>query len=169
MTPEDIAGRLEGEQYIDTFVARGEVTSIVEAADLIETLGWLRDQPDLAFDALDDVSATDWPEREPRFWVAYHLYSTTHRHRLRLKVGAAGDEPHVPSATGVYPTAGWLEREVYDLMGVRFDGHPNLVRILMPDDWEGHPQRKDAGLGGVKTSYKGGAFIPPVDERIGEA
>ena len=168
MTPEQIAERLTAEQYIDTFVARGEVTTVVDARDLLETLRWLRDDEGLSMDALDDVTATDWPGRDPRFWVVYHLHSTTHRHRLRVKVGAAGEEPTVPSATGVYPTAGWLEREVFDLMGVGFDGHPNLVRILMPDDWEGHPQRKDAGLGGVKTSYKG-AFIPPVDERIGEA
>ena len=169
MTPEELAGRLEGEQYVDTFVARAEVTTILEPRDLIEALTWLQSEPDLAFDALDDLTATDWPDRDPRFWIVYHLHSTSHRHRLRVKVGAPGDEPHVPSATAVYPTAGAHEREVFDMMGVRFDGHPNLTRILMPDDWEGHPQRKDAGLGGVKTPYKGGAFIPPVDERIGEA
>jgi NADH-quinone oxidoreductase subunit C len=81
-----------------------------------------------------------------------------------VKVGLAADDPHVPSVTALFPTADWHEREVWDLFGLVFDGHPDLVRILLPDDWEGHPLRKDEELGGVETRYHG-AFIPPVDER----
>src|SRR5439155_18679229 len=119
--------------------------------ELLSTLEWLRAEPYLGLDHLSDVAATDWPERVPRFWVVYHVYSTEHHHRLRLKVGLLEEEPHVASVTGLFPTANWLEREVYDLMGVIFDGHPELTRILMPDDWEGYPHRKDYALGGVGT------------------
>ena len=164
MNAEALAERL-GSRLSDAIVARGEVTVVVEPGELLGTLAWLRDEPELAFEQLADVSATDWPKREPRYWVAYHLYSMKHRHRLRLKVGLPEEDPHVPSVTGAFPTANWLEREVYDLMGVIFDGHPELTRILMPDDWEGHPHRKDYALGGVGTMYKHGAFIPSVDER----
>jgi NADH-quinone oxidoreductase subunit C len=145
-------------------VARREATVVVEREALLEALAWLRDQPDLAFGSLSDLSATDWPGRWPRYWVAYHLWSMEHRHRLRVKVGLAEEDPHVPSVTLLYPTANWLEREVYDFFGVTFHGHPDLRRIIMPDDWEGHPLRKDYALGGVGTRYHG-AFIPPVEER----
>ena len=166
MNADQVAERLAS-RFPDTFVARGEVTTMVESEALLVTLEVLRDDEDLALDWLSDVSATDWPERTPRFWVAYHLYSTSHRHRLRLKVGVDEASPRVPSVTELFPTANWPEREVFDLMGIEFEGHPDLRRILLPDDWEGHPHRKTEGLGGVPTRYKGGAFIPPVDERIG--
>jgi NADH-quinone oxidoreductase subunit C len=94
----------------------------------------------------------------------YELRSVEHAHRLRVKVGLSDDDPTVPTVTSLFPTADWHEREVWDLFGIVFDGHPNLERILLPDDWEGHPLRKDEELGGVGTQYKG-AFIPPVDER----
>ena len=138
---------------------------MVERSELISVLAELGNDDGLAFRSLSDVSATDWPGRAPRFWLAYHLYSMEHRHRLRLKVGLPEEDPHVPSVTGAFPTADWLEREVYDLFGVIFDGHPHLVRILMPEDWEGHPLRKDYSLGGVTTAYKG-AFLPPPDRRV---
>ncbi len=168
MSVERVAERLEREQYIDTLVARDEVTTIVEPDRLIVTVEWLRDEAELSFDSLSDITCTDRPEREPRFWLAYHLYSTAHRHRVRLKVGLPAADPAAPTVTSLFPAAAWMEREVFDMMGVTFDGHPDLHRILMPEDWEGHPQRKTESLGGVPTRYKG-AFIPPVDERIGEA
>ena len=87
-----------------------------------------------------------------------------HKHRLRVKVGVSGEDPHVPSATGLFPTANFQEREVFDLFGVSFDGHPDPRRILMPEGWDGHPLRKTEELGGVNTRYKG-AFVPPVDKR----
>jgi NADH-quinone oxidoreductase subunit C len=151
-------------RFPDIQSARGETAVVVQTDDLLDALGWLRDQHDLAFTFLTDVAATDWPEAVPRFWVAYHLSSTEHRHHVRLKVGVPGDAPTLPTVTSLFPTANWLEREVFDMHGIVFEGHPDLRRILMPDDWDGHPLRKDYALGGVGTQYKG-AFIPPVEER----
>jgi NADH-quinone oxidoreductase subunit C len=152
------------ERFPGVQLARGEVTLVADRAEVKEVLRRLKDDPDLRFDALSDVSATDWPGRDPRFWVAYHLFSMGHRHRLRVKVGLAEEDPVIATVTDLFPTANWLEREVYDFFGIRFEGHPGLRRILMPDDWEGHPLRKDYALGGVGTRYKG-AFIPSVERR----
>ena len=149
----------------DAVVARGEVTVTVDRAELVSALEFLRDEPDLRLGFFCDVTATDWPDRNPRFWLAYHLYSSEHRHRLRVSTGVPDHDPTVPSIVGMYPGANWYEREVFDMFGIRFEGHPDLQRILMPDDWEGHPLRKDYALGGVGTWYRGGAFIPPVEER----
>jgi NADH-quinone oxidoreductase subunit C len=151
-------------RYPDVVVARGETTVVVDRSELHDALAYLRDEPNLSLDSLSGLTATDWPERAPRYWLAYDLYSMAHRHRVRLKVGLPDDDPHVRSVVAVYPTANWHEREVYDLYGIVFDGHPDLRRILLPDGWEGHPLRKTEDLGGVNTQYKG-AFIPPVDRR----
>ncbi len=121
---------------------RGETTVVVPPARLVPSCLFLRDDPNLRFDFLADLTAVDWPERRPRFDVVYQLTSLPRRDRLRLKVRVDATEA-VPSVTGVWSTADWHEREVFDLFGVRFDGHPNLRRILMPDEWEGHPLRKD--------------------------
>ena len=125
----------------------GDWTVIVSLSSLVDVANYLRDAPDAAFDYCSDVTATDWPPRSQRFDVIYCLYSTQHRHRVRIKVRAAADEP-VPSVTGVWPAANWLEREVYDMFGVNFTGHPDRRRLLMPDEWQGHPQRKDYPLEG---------------------
>jgi len=125
----------------------GDWTVIVPAAKLLEVGRFLRDTPETGFDFCSDVTASDWPTRAQRFDVIYCLYSTRHRKRVRMKVRAAESEP-VPSVSGIWPAANWLEREVYDLFGVNFTGHPNRKRILMPDDWQGHPQRKDYPLEG---------------------
>jgi NADH-quinone oxidoreductase subunit C len=148
------------ERFPDAVEARGELTLIVERGELLDRLR----ADDLSFDFLSDATATDWPDREPRFWVAYHLSSSAHRHRIRVKVGLVSDDPVIPSVVPLYPAADYFELEVFDLYGIEFEGHPDLRRILMPDDWEGHPLRKDYGIGGVGTQYKG-AFIPPVDQR----
>jgi NADH-quinone oxidoreductase subunit C len=163
MRPQELADRLR-ERFPDLQLARNEVTVIVPAADVLPTMRLLRDDPDLSLRFLSQVNCTDWPGREPRFWVVYHLYSMEANHRLRVKVGLPADEPRVPSVTGLFPTANFQEREVLDMFGVVFDGHPDPRRILMPDEWEGHPARKDYGLGGVNVQYKG-AFIPPPDQR----
>jgi NADH-quinone oxidoreductase subunit C len=109
---------------------------------IVDTCRALRDTPSLAFDMLVEVTAVDFFPRTPRFEVVYHLVSIASRRRLRVKVrvdlGAT-----VPTVCGVWPAAGWPEREVWDMFGIVFDGHPDLRRILMPEDWEGHPQRKD--------------------------
>ena len=117
------------------------------------------------FGFLSDLTCTDWPRLNPRFWVVYHLCSLRNVQRVRVRVGLPPHDPHVPSVTSRYLAADWLEREAYDFFGVVFDGHPDLRRIEMPENWVGHPLRKDYPLGGVNTPYKGGAFIPPVDQR----
>jgi len=125
----------------------GDWTIVVPVAQLLDVARHLRDAPDAAFDCCSDVTATDWPPRAERFDVVYCLYSTRHRHRIRVKVRAAELQP-VPSVTGIWSGANWLEREVFDMFGVNFTGHPDRRRILMPDDWQGHPQRKDYPLEG---------------------
>jgi NADH-quinone oxidoreductase subunit C len=125
----------------------GDWTIIVPASRLLDVATYLRDTPGARFDFCSDVTATDWPPRERRFDVIYCLYSIVERHRVRLKV-RAGEGEAVPSVSGLWPAANWLEREVYDMFGIPFAGHPDLRRILMPDDWQGHPQRKDYPLEG---------------------
>lgn len=125
----------------------GDWTAMVDPAAIVDVARYLRAAPDARFDVCSDVTATDWPPRAERFDVVYCLYSTAHRHRLRLKVRIADQAP-VDSVTPVWPSANWLEREVYDMFGIRFAGHPDLRRILMPDEWQGHPQRKDYPLEG---------------------
>jgi NADH-quinone oxidoreductase subunit C len=126
----------------------GDWTLVVPAALLLQTAQHLRDAADAAFDFCSDVTATDWPPRaEGRFDVIYCLYSTRLRHRVRLKV-ILGEQQPLASVTGIWPAADWLEREVYDMFGVGFTGHPDRRRILMPDDWQGFPQRKDYPLEG---------------------
>jgi len=126
----------------------GDWTIVVPLEQMTAALTHLRDAPDAAFDFCSDVTASDWPPRkEARFDLIYCLYSTRHRHRVRVKV-RAGEHTPVPSATAIWPAANWLEREVYDMFGVNFTGHPDRRRILMPDDWQGFPQRKDYPLEG---------------------
>jgi NADH-quinone oxidoreductase subunit C len=126
----------------------GDWTIVVPVEHLIAAVTHLRDAPDGRFDFCSDVTATDWPPRkEGRFDVVYCLFSTRLRHRIRVKVIAAENQP-VPSVTGVWPAADWLEREVYDMFGVNFTGHPDRRRILMPEDWQGFPERKDYPLEG---------------------
>jgi NADH-quinone oxidoreductase subunit C len=160
-----LAGSLRAAGLGDVLEGRGEVTLIAGRDRLLGTLATLSADDALAFDSLSDVAATDWPGRDPRLWVAYHLYSTRHRHRLRVKVGVPEDDPRVPSVTGPFPTADWLEREVFDFFGVIFDGHPDLRRIELPESWTTFPLRKDHPLEGVAVRYTGGAFIPPPDQR----
>jgi NADH-quinone oxidoreductase subunit C len=126
----------------------GDWTVVVPVAQLLAAARHLKSAPDALFDFCSDVTATDWPPRkDARFDIVYMLYSTRLRHRVRLKVRASETLP-VPSVTDVWPAANWLEREVYDMFGVNFTGHPDRRRILMPDDWQGHPQRKDYPLEG---------------------
>jgi NADH-quinone oxidoreductase subunit C len=103
----------------------------------------LRDRPDLRFNFLAELTAVDFAQREPRYELVYILVSTTLRHRVRMKVRLGGETPHVATVSGVWPAANWLEREVGDLFGIVFVGHPDPRRLLMPEDWEGYPLRKD--------------------------
>ncbi|MBC7373475.1 MAG: NADH-quinone oxidoreductase subunit C [Frankiales bacterium] len=145
-------------------VDRGELTLHVDRTRVAELCQHLRDSPDQRYELLLGVSGVDFPAEPERLHVVYHLMSMTYRRRLRLETACSVDDPHVISVTGVYPTADFHERETWDMFGVVFDGHPALTRILMPDDWDGHPQRKDYPLGGVPVEYKG-AQVPPPDER----
>ena len=163
MNAEGIAERVRT-SFPDVVVARAEASVIVGRDDLLRALGSFREDPELRLDFLSSLTANDKPGRDPRFWVVYELASTERHHRLRVKVGASEDDPHVPSVTGLFRTADWYERETYDFFGIVFDGHPDLRRILLPDDWEGWPLRKTEELGGVNTRFHG-AFIPPVDRR----
>lgn len=163
---------------------RGELTLETPAADLLDVLRRCRDDEVIGTEMLADVSAVHWPagisednSQETTGWptytevteqgridVSYILRSLKHNHSFRIRVALPDEDPTIDSATAVWSSANFLEREVYDLMGVTFTGHPNLTRIMMPDDWEGHPHRKDYPLGGVEVMYKG-QTVPPPDER----
>jgi len=116
------------------YVSRDEVPALARA---------LRDRPELAFDFLAELTAVDFWPKEPRYEVVYMLVSLAYRLRLRMKVRLPADDPHVATVSGIWPAANWLEREVWDLYGIAFDGHPDPRRLLMPEDWQGYPLRKD--------------------------
>jgi NADH-quinone oxidoreductase subunit C len=146
-------------------VDRGEITFFVRREALPAVVLALRDDPDLRFEQCSSVSGVHYPHDFRReLHVVYHLLSITHGRRVRLEAACPDDDPHLPSVVAVYPTADWQEREAWDFFGIQFDGHPALTRIEMPDDWPGHPQRKDYPLGGIPVEYQG-ATIPPPDTR----
>jgi len=129
---------------------RGEVSLSVRAGHLIRACEFLRDAPGLAFKFLVDVTALDYYPEEPRFQTVYHLLSLETGARLRLKVRVPGDDPRVDSVVPVWPAANAFEREIYDMFGIQFHGHPDLRRILLPEDWQGHPLRKDYPIEGYR-------------------
>ena len=146
-------------------VHRGEITFFVRREDLTTVARLLRDDEKLRFEFCSGVSGVHYPEETGReLHAVYHLLSMTHNRRIRLEVTCPDADPHIPSIVATYPTNDWHERETFDFFGIVFDGHPGLTRIQMPDDWPGHPQRKDYPLGGIPVEYKG-ATIPPPDER----
>lgn len=146
-------------------IHRGEITFHVRPDDLPVVAKVLRDDPKLRFELCSGVSGVHYPNDAGReLHAVYHLLSMTYNRRIRLEVGVPDAHPHIPSLVATYPTLDWHERETYDMFGIIFDGHPALTRILMPDDWPGHPQRKDYPLGGIPVEYKGGS-IPPPDQR----
>jgi len=129
-----------GDKIREAWTDRKQAILVVDRASLAEIAVYCRD--DESFDYLVDLTAVDWPKREQRFDVVLNLYSFKKNERLRLKVFLREGE-NCPSVTGVWGTANWLEREAFDMFGIIFEGHPNLKRILMPDEWQGHPLRKD--------------------------
>jgi len=129
---------------------RGETTVVIPGEHLLRAAEFLASEPSLRFSFLSDITTVDRFPLEPRFEVNYHLVSLDRRERLRLKVRLGGSDPMVHSVIPVWPTANWHERENFDLFGIRFEGHPDLRRILMPDDWEGHPLRKDYPVEGYR-------------------
>ncbi len=169
---------------VEAFAFRGELTLVVPAGRIVDVLRFCRDDPEVGCELLADLSGVHWPggtfvtneqettgwpafprEQEGRIELDYVLRSVRHNHMFRLRVNLPDEGARLPTATNVYRAANVMEREAYDFFGVVFDGHPNMSRILMPDDWVGHPHRKDYPLGGVDVEYKG-ASIPPPDQRV---
>ena len=161
-----IADALAMDDAIERVVVdRGELTFHVKRDRLPEVARKLRDDAALRFELCTGVSGVHYLEDEGReLHAVYHLVSITHNRRLRLEVSTPDSDRHIPSLVPVYPTCNWHERETWDFFGIIFDGHPALTRIEMPDDWKGHPQRKDYPLGGIPVEYRG-ATVPPPDER----
>ena len=128
-------------ERVDTY--RGDASAVIAPDRVVEIATFLRDDPALRFDLLLDVTCVDYIGQRLRFEIVYHLYSTQHRHRLRLKARVSEEAAALPSVTPVWVGANWLERETYDMYGIRFTGHPDLRRIYLYDEFEGHPLRKD--------------------------
>ena len=135
------------EAVLDVNEFRGEITVVVERDRIVDVITYCRDTVGLEYNFLSDVTGIDYLPEEPRYGIAYHLYSMIHNRSLRLKVMLSGDDPQVHSVVPVFPSANWSEREIFDLLGVTFAGHPDQRRILMPEGWDGHPLRKDYPLG----------------------
>jgi len=172
---DEVADEFEGaleEQGLDpaevvekTVVDRGELTLHIAREHLLKAARTLRDDPALRFELCLGVNGVHYPSDTGReLHAVYQLRSITHGRLLRVEVSAPDADPRIPSVVSVYPTNDWHEREAYDFFGLIFDGHPGLTRIMMPDDWLGHPQRKDYPLGGIPVEYKG-AQIPAPDQR----
>ena len=146
-------------------VDRDEITFFVLAQYIVDFARMLRDEPGLRFEMCLGVNGVHYPEDKGReLHAVYPFLSITHNRRIRVEVTAPDAYPHIPSIVGIYPSNDWHERETWDFFGIVFDGHPSLTRIEMPDDWAGHPQRKDYPLGGIPVEYKG-ATIPAPDNR----
>ncbi len=146
-------------------VDRDEITFFVLAEHIVDFARMLRDEPGLRFEMCLGVNGVHYPEDKGReLHAVYPFLSITHNRRIRVEVTAPDGNPHIPSIVGIYPSNDWHERETWDFFGIVFDGHPSLTRIEMPDDWAGHPQRKDYPLGGIPVEYKG-ATIPAPDNR----
>ncbi len=132
---------------------RGDLSLTLTPKGYVAVAQFLRDDPTFAYTFLENLCGVDYLGRKPRFEVVAHLTSMRHRHRVCLKVGYDEPEPTVPSLTPLFPTANYQEREAFDLLGIRFEGHPSLTRILLPDDWVGHPLRKDHPLGDEEVAF----------------
>ena len=141
-------------------VDRDEITFFVLAQYIVDFARMLRDEPGLRFEMCLGVNGVHYPEDKGReLHAVYPFLSITHNRRIRVEVTAPDANPHIPSIVGIYPSNDWHERETWDFFGIVFDGHPSLTRIEMPDDWAGHPQRKDYPLGGIPVEYKGASTM----------
>ncbi|MDX2976001.1 NADH-quinone oxidoreductase subunit C [Streptomyces microflavus] len=173
---DEVADELEGaleeqdllpEHAIErTVVDRDELTFHIAREHLVQVARTLRDDPALRFELCTGVSGVHFlGDKGRELHAVYHLRSLTHGRIIRLEVSAPDSDPHIPSLVEVYPTNDWHEREAYDFFGIVFDGHPALTRIMMPDDWQGFPQRKDYPLGGIAVEYKGAQILAPDQRR----
>jgi NADH-quinone oxidoreductase subunit C len=158
MKPLEIAERLKKEflsEIVDVSEFRGQVAITVKRERILDICHFLKVSLDISMDYLADLCGVDYPERRLRFEVVYNLYSIKHRHAIRIKALLPGETPTIESVVYIWKGAGWHEREAYDMFGIIFNSHPDLRRILMPDEWEGHPLRKDYPLRGTGTrEYK---------------
>lgn len=163
----DVLGEKDYNDTVEQVVIyRDQMTIWVKREKLVEFFQTMRDDPVLRFEAAMGVSGVHWPNDKGReLHAVYQLRSYTHNRLVCVEVACPDEDPHIPSGTGVYPGLDWHERETYDFFGIIFDGHPHLTRIQMPDDWPGHPQRKDYPLGGIPVEYKGATTPPPNDRR----
>ena len=154
------------DEGVQVVIDRGEMTLHVAREHLLTIVRALRDEVALRFELCLGSSGVNYPEQTgAELHVAYHFMSITNgSRRIRVEVSCSDEDPHIPSIVEIYPANDWHERETWDMFGIVFDGHPALTRILMPDDWPGHPQRKDYPLGGIPVEYKG-ATIPAPDTR----
>jgi len=151
MEPLEIANRLKEKfpnEVVDIIQFREQVSVIVKRDRIIDICRYLHDDPDIYMDYLSDLCGVDYPGRRLRFEVIYNLYSIKYRHRIRIKALIPQDDPLIQSVVSIWLGANWHEREAYDMYGIVFKGHPDLRRILMPEDWEGYPLRKDYPLRG---------------------
>ena len=155
MDPLQIAKLIEEQfagQVLGTTMYAGQVGVMIKKDKIKDICQYLHDEPGLKMDHLADLTAVDYSrypgDNGPRFEVVYNLISTEYRHRIRLKVRVPEEDPRIDTVSAVWHTANWHERETFDLMGIKFDGHPDLRRILLPEDWEGHPLRKEYPLKG---------------------
>jgi NADH-quinone oxidoreductase subunit C len=186
LTGDELLARIGGRFEVTSERAHGELTVFVTPDQLVDVITFCAEDAELSCHLLSDLSAVHWPagdhvvERQssttgwPEYRVSrehgvievlYVLRSVARNHWLRLSVATSDEDPRLPTVTPLHATADFHEREVHDMFGVVFDGHPDLTRILMPEDWLGHPHRKDYPLGGVDISYKNDKYIPPPDER----
>jgi NADH/F420H2 dehydrogenase subunit C len=159
---QKIKERFPGE-FLEAKEYRGQLAVTVQKDRIVDICRFLHDDPELAFNHITDVTAVDYPNDEERFEVVYHFYSIPKNQRIRLKARVREDDCTIDSVTGIWQGANFMEREVYDLMGVRFNGHPDLRRILLTDDFEGHPLRKDYPVEGRgwRNTFE---FLPKSEE-----
>jgi NADH-quinone oxidoreductase subunit C len=156
LDPAEALKKALPDALLDVKLFRDETTLIVDRARIVEVTTYLRDTPGLVYNFLSDISAVDYyPDfnRPERFGVSYHLYSMLYNRRLRVKVFVPEDDTEVPTVTTVWPGANWLEREIFDMMGINFAGHPDMRRLLMAEDWDGHPHRRDYPLGYEQVQF----------------
>ena len=138
---------LNADFVVDALYDRGELSITVAPENIVEAVAAMKEA---GFNAYEDMTAVDWLPSEPRFQLTYHILSHAFKQRIRIKAWVSGDSPAIESITSVFPGANFYEREVFDLFGIRFEGHPNLRRIMMPEEWVGHPLRKDYPVEGYR-------------------
>jgi NADH-quinone oxidoreductase subunit C len=167
LPPTEIAEKIKGrfpEEVIEVIEFRDQVSVIVKRGRILEICRYLHDDPELFFDHLQDLCGADYHgKKDPRFEVVYNLYSIKYRHKIRIRAQVPEDDPSIQSVTSIWVGANWHERECYDMFGIVFKGHPDLRRILLPEDWEGHPLRKDYPLKGPELDKDWKGFVEVIN------